>query len=173
MTRLDSSNINSPSSNYFSVMNTLLQALGQKDPCSDIYKYANGLKQMSPEQEHTVIVQSGSENLNLSQNWPLYKSKINLFENVDNDEKGIVLEPMEAAPLRTPKPKPACKILLLFSQDGVAASNQAVALANSFSHDVSWIEEPVSLVRRSSSGGVSNNPHFPKMPKVSTGKYGC
>ena len=30
--------------NFFSVIKTLLMALGNKDPCQDLYKFANGLK---------------------------------------------------------------------------------------------------------------------------------
>ncbi len=32
-----------------------------------------------------------------------------------------------------------------------------------------WVEEPISQVRQSFSGGATNNPPFPKMPYASTG----
>ncbi len=35
------------------------------------------------------------------------------------------------------------------------------------------VEKPVSLARQSSSGDVTNNPPFPKMPQSQHGKVGC
>ncbi len=144
LTQLDNSSggNNEPSPNYYSILKTLFQVLGNKDPCQDIYKFANGgLKNLASnsELEHTVLIQSGgpgslnnAANLNLFEDMPMYKSKKDIFD-VDSDD---LMEDNTMIIKKAPKPKPVCKILLLFSQDGIAASNEAIELANSFSHDV-------------------------------------
>ena len=117
--------------NFFSVMKTLLMALGNQDPCQDLYKYANGLKK-SPTltnvegeiQEQTLIVQSASEVLN--NDWPQFDSEIHLKcqkEGFLDDENPL-------------KSKISCKILVLFAEDGVIGAQTAVDISKTIEIEV-------------------------------------
>jgi hypothetical protein len=126
---------------FFSVLKTLFQALGNKDPCHDLQHFANGLKQMNNPAglEHTVLVQHNSEVLlngglnSPDKEWPLYKSELHLKKLLDNEEVKLDHHPGGGGQKR----KVACRILLLFSQDGVAASDAAVQISKRMEHDVS------------------------------------
>ena len=150
--------------NFFSVIQTLIVALGHSDPCLDMKKYSNGLKPIlnkcstnilnetqfagdsgiksfqetvSKPIEHQVLIQNGSTNT------PNYSAPTNLshpynskLHNQSNDTK-----------LDSPKTeldksklggceKVTCRILLLFSQDGTEFASEAVALAKTVVHEV-------------------------------------
>ena len=123
--------------NFFSVMKTLLMALGNQDPCLDttLYKYANGLKKTPPLvvegeiQEPTLIVQSASEVLN--NDWPRFDSEVHLKSHKDKHSVG---------------PKVSCKILVLFAEDGVAAAQMAVDISKTMRHDVSIWHDEIGVV---------------------------
>lgn len=141
---------------FFSVLKTLMMALGNKDPCQDLHKMANGLKKSvcsSLQQpimkmnldgmtlEHSILVQAGSEALNNNseslKDWPTYRSELHLnklskledkkfhdndFFNSNNEKKA--------------EPKLVCRVMLLFSEDGVQASEAAIELAKRIEHEV-------------------------------------
>lgn len=118
----------STNENFFSILKTLITALGNQDPCQDLYKFANGLKSFdqpaSPivgsAEENTGIVRSAAEVLN--NDWPRYTSDLHL--NKTFDEKKIE--------------KVSCKILLLFSEDGVASSQLAIDISRTVEHEVKY-----------------------------------
>ncbi len=110
--------------NFFSVIKTLLVALGNQDPCQDLYKFANGLKNgnhVSGEiQEQTLVVQSATEVLN--DDWPRFDSELHL-KNISEMKK------KEGT-------KGTCKILVLFAEDGVVAAETAIQISRTMSHTV-------------------------------------
>ena len=155
--------------NFFSVIKTLILALGHADPCLDMKKYANGLKPVfnnrstnmliephinadpgiktnldtvSKTVEHQVLIQNGSTNspnysapLNIIDRSHLYISKIH---NHLNDTKGTE-DPYLSKFNKSnggSVDKMTCRILLLFSQDGIDYASQAVALAKTVIHEV-------------------------------------
>ena len=113
--------------NFFSVIKTLLMALGNQDPCQDLYKFANGLKNgnmVSGEiQEQTLVVQSATEVLN--NDWPKFDSEVHLKQipEVEKKESG--------------SGKVTCKILVLFAEDGVVAAETAIQISRTLTHPVS------------------------------------
>jgi len=163
---------NSPESQvnekFFSVIKTLIVALGQADPCLDLQKYANGLKPVlknrfdaiSSEQnptevsknsclvsrpmEHQILIQNGSTS---SPNYSspstiidrghLYNPKIHMDQlrddNImDNDCKKLQ-DGKEVFDECSDELK--CRILVLFSEDGIEAASEAVAMAKTVKHE--------------------------------------
>jgi len=118
--------------NFFSVIKTLLMALGNKDPCQDLYKFANGLKNgnmVSGEiQEQTLVIQSATEVLN--DDWPKFDSEIHLKQHVRKEEKKS----------QDDGTKVTCKILVLFAEDGVEAAETAIQISRRMSHPESNLE---------------------------------
>jgi len=152
--------ITSPSSspsqiheNFFSVIKTLILALGQADPCLDMKQYANGLKPIlnkcsatdnivSKPVEHQVLIQTGSTNTpnysaptaNITNLSHPYNSKLH---NQSKDAKSLMdpsLTQLEKAKIGGCE-KLTCRILLLFSEDGTEYASQAVDLARAVNHD--------------------------------------
>lgn len=120
--------------NFFSVIKTLIMAFGNQDPCQDLYKFANGLKTfdtnpgLEGEMEHTGVVQSAAEVLN-NDCWPRYTSELHLnkLDQDKNDEKEFKVRMSK---------KVSCKILLLFAEDGVTASQVAIDISKTMEHEV-------------------------------------
>jgi len=119
--------------NFFSVIKTLALALGNKDPCRDVHKYANGLKntkitEVSSDacevREHSGLVKSVAEVL--SNDWPRYTSELHLNK----------LE-MEEMPK---KQRLICKILLIFADDGVADSQNAIDISKTMQNEECSVE---------------------------------
>lgn len=112
--------------NFFSVMKTLLVALGNQDPCQDLYKFANGLKNgnhVSGEiQEQTMVVQSATEVLN--DDWPRFDSEVHL-KNISEMKRKEGIEGTA---------KVTCKILVLFAEDGVVAAETAIQISRTMLH---------------------------------------
>jgi len=152
--------ITSPSSspsqiheNFFSVIKTLILALGQADPCLDMKQYANGLKPIlnkcsatdnivSKPVEHQVLIQTGSTNTpnysaptaNITNLSHPYNSKLH---NQSKDAKSLMdpsLTQLEKRKIGGCE-KLTCRILLLFSEDGIEYASQAVDLARAVNHD--------------------------------------
>ena len=156
---------------FFSVIKTLIVALGQADPCLDLQKYANGLKPVlknrfdaiSSEQnptelsknsclvsrpmEHQILIQNGSTS---SPNYSspstiidrghLYNPKIHMDQlrddNImDNDCKKLQ-DGKEVFDECSDELK--CRILVLFSEDGIEAASEAVAMAKTVKHEVGY-----------------------------------
>ena len=140
--------------NFFSVIKTLILALGQADPCLDMKQYANGLKPIlnkcsasddivSQPAEHQVLITTGS-------NVPNYSAPTGNFSNLSHpynsklhnqskDAKSLMdptLTELEKTKIGGCE-KLTCRILLLFSQDGTEYASQAVELAKAVNHDVS------------------------------------
>ena len=111
--------------NFFSVIKTLLMALGNQDPCQDLYKFANGLKNgnmVSGEiQEQTLVVQSATEVLN--NDWPKFDSEVHLKQIPEVEKKEL-------------SGKVTCKILVLFAEDGVVAAETAIQISRTLTHSV-------------------------------------
>lgn len=118
--------------NFFSVLKTLILALGNKDPCQDLHKYSGGLKNgFSPPMEHTITVQSAeTEVLNnnpcLSKDWPHYQSELHLHK-----KSKLMDEEFYEDLDKSKRKKISCKVLLLFSEDGVPASEMAIEVSKS------------------------------------------
>ena len=142
--------------NFFSVIKTLILALGQADPCLDMKQYANGLKPIlnkcsatdnivSKPVEHQVLIQTGSTTPNYSAptanitnlSHP-YNSKLH---NQSKDAKSLTdpsLTQLEKTKIGGCE-KLTCRILLLFSEDGTEYASQAVDLARAVNHDVRFL----------------------------------
>lgn len=139
--------------NFFSVIKTLILALGQADPCLDMKQYANGLKPIlskcstadnivSNPVEHQVLIQTGSidapnysaPTANISNLSHPYNSKLH---NQSKDAKSLLdpsLTELEKTKIGGCE-KLTCRILLLFSQDGTEYASQAVELAKAVNHE--------------------------------------
>lgn len=126
--------------NFFSVLKTLMMAFGNQDPCQDLHKFSNGLKtfgnpNMSPGDvgEITGIVQSSAEVLN--NDWPRYDSELHLNKMAPKfdecDEKKLCGGEI--------KKKITCKVLLIFSEDGVASSQIAIDISKTVETEVKKI----------------------------------
>ena len=123
------------SDNFFSVIKTLAMAFGNKDPCQDLHKFSNGLKTignpLDPELgevgEITGLVQTSSEVLN--NDWPRYESEMHLnkISPPIDDEKLKGVDSQE---------KITCKILLIFSEDGVVSSQIAIDISKTIQTEV-------------------------------------
>jgi len=115
--------------NFFSVIKTLLMALGNQDPCQDLYKFANGLKNgnmVSGEiQEQTLVVQSATEVLN--NDWPKFDSEVHLKQIPEVEKKEL-------------SGKVTCKILVLFAEDGVVAAETAIQISRTLTHSECHLE---------------------------------
>lgn len=129
---------------FFSVLQTLLSSLGKNDPCQDIHRYAGGLKRYcsttSAPIEHSIMVQNGgieiqnyAASIDYNKLDGLYKSELHFNPKDDFDFKKtkLVLEDRSGQ---------KCKVLLLFSQDGIAASNVATSIADSIQQDDCSVE---------------------------------
>jgi len=130
---------------FFSLLKTLMSAMGNQDPCQDLYKFANGLKSfkamdsknlsepiVSDEiREHAVVVQSAAEVLN--NDWPKYVSHLHL-NDLDDEEDLVSSKKLGAVSTFS------CKILLLFAEDGVAASEEAIAISRTIDHEDCRVE---------------------------------
>ena len=115
---------------FYSVLKTLVLALGPNDPCQDLHKFSNGIKQNS------ILVQTRAElpNNNLchmkdmahyQSNLHLSKSKLFEFEN---DKK--------IGNISTTTKKITCKVLLLFSADGIPSSDLVVSISETMNQEV-------------------------------------
>lgn len=163
---------------FFSVIKTLIAALGQGDPCIDLHKYANGLKPALKNQfdttsssynktllvnssctsqvikegknnivsqpiEHQILVQNGSVNApnysastGMADKANLYSSKLHLSHLKEIENKGGDSISLSDKPFKDcNSDKMRCRILLLFSEDGVEAASEAVAMAKSVEHE--------------------------------------
>jgi len=116
--------------NFFSIIKTLALALGNQDPCRDVHKYANGLKNtkfsgITPDacevREHSGVIESVAEVMN--NDWPRYTSDLHLnkLDSVGLDEY--------------PKKRIICKILLIFADDGVADSQRAIDISKTVDNE--------------------------------------
>ena len=120
---------------------TCITALGKKDPCQDIHKFSNGLKNgftPSLPMEHSITVQSSEmEVLNnnpcLTKDWPQYQSELHLQKKSKLFEDEEDLEKLK-------KKKTTCKVLLLFSEDGVPASDIAIDVSKTVDHEECRLE---------------------------------
>jgi len=119
--------------NFFSIIKTLAVALGNQDPCRDVHKYANGLKnkkntEISYEvREHSGLVESVPEVMN--NDWPKYTSDLHL-NNLDSLRRDQLL----------PKKRTICKILVIFAEDGVADSQNAIDISKTVQNEECSIE---------------------------------
>ena len=139
----DPSENNNINEKYFSITKTLMAVLGNKDPCLELQKFRHGLKySVSNTVQHAGLIQSlaSPEQPNFAAPaTPIrdFDDKIPQFKNevhLDQFKKKLP-DPTES--------KNKCKILLLFSKDGVEAADQFVDIAKSVQHPVSpffWSE---------------------------------
>jgi len=118
---------------YFSVLKTLVKVLGQGDPCDELQRFRHGLKATShlsgpfsqntppPPPHHQVTT---VQHLGLSP-----PPKFFTEDKVSAYRSDLHLEQLKSPdPLRDGRNK--CKILLLFSKDGIQAAEQFVQIAN-------------------------------------------
>jgi len=108
---------------YFSVLKTLVKVLGQGDPCDELQRFRHGLKHLSfqPSPQVTTVHHVG-----LERSPP---PKFFTEDKVSAYRSDLHLEQLKSQdPLTDRRNK--CKILLLFSKDGVEAAEQFVQIAN-------------------------------------------
>ena len=111
--------------NYFSILKTLIMALGDQDPCKDLHQFSNGLKNgCSLPIEHSILVQNSSQIL--QNNCPYYQSNFNIKSKlVDKDELNILKKNTDVT----------CKVLLIFAEDGISGSELTINISRTLNED--------------------------------------
>lgn len=107
---------------------TLAKAFQKGDPCQTIQKYSDGLKNFCRDDavmETVGFVHSSpaAANMGICQSAPQFRSDVHL-KQFKPDQQEVKEEVLKKVTCRS------CKILLLFSEDGVVASELAVRLAD-------------------------------------------
>ena len=113
--------------NYFSILKTLIMALGEQDPCKDLHQFSNGLKNgCSLPIEHSILVQNSSQMF--QNNCPHYQSNLHLnikSKLVDKDEHSILKKNTNVT----------CKVLLIFAEDGISGSEITINISRTVNED--------------------------------------
>ena len=123
--------------NFYSVLKTLVLALGPNDPCQDLHKFSNGIKQ-----QNSILVQTRAELsntepcINMMKDMSHYQSDLHLnvtkskwFE-FENEKKVANINSTNMTE------KITCKVLLLFSSDGIPSSDLVVNISETMIQDV-------------------------------------
>ena len=123
--------------NFYSVLKTLVLALGPNDPCQDLHKFSNGIKQ-----QNSILVQTRAELsntepcINMMKDMSHYQSDLHLnvtkskwFE-FENEKKVANISSTNMTE------KITCKVLLLFSSDGIPSSDLVVNISETMIQDV-------------------------------------
>ena len=118
---------------FYSVLKTLVLALGPNDPCQDLHKFSNGIKQNS------ILVQTRAE---LSSNNPCHTMKdmshyqSDLHLNVAKSKWFELENDRKIGNISTMTKKITCKVLLVFSSDGIPSSDLVVNISETMNQDV-------------------------------------
>jgi len=123
---------------FFSVLKTLVNVLGSGDPCDELQKFKYGLKQLQfssclPQRptettvHHVGIVKNSGNSFDPTKPFEqAYRSDLHLEQLKGQGDGGV------SAPDSGGKSK--CKILLIFSRDGVDAADEFVRIASTVEH---------------------------------------